>query len=489
MRGLTSRPDDFRRRDAAADNLLSTEYPRGTPRRRRDPPRGYSAERSGRVRERPAETRDRFPAQVSKRRALAQRYAALAKAYAGDFSEAPDAADRRAFRASVLKSSEPLGFIPINCHAHVVGIERGDVRESHAIFTCGAFAAHALKFKQGGAEKLRRDYEARARKLRGAGPCLPPPPPPPEAGIELRDVRPGRAPSEQRSSFKSVYSDKGRASSKSSVGKSPRNTLIRLMTKKNNSDDCSEVDELDMWPAPNAAALPPDAKLCDLDDALQRRWDVVACQALGCVVRGPRPLHKLARDGKSAASGPRQHARASSPRRDRDRDEATASASSPRRDRDRDEATSSGRRCPPQATAIAVEFDRREARTKTPAFAVDAALKGTQSLEHGLAGVPANGLLVGFESLLSTQGAELHMLSDFRLAVDFLADCRVSLEEGDAWSCRSVSFQGPRGQACELVLSAPKRVLDALSPDRAEGDAAEMAVVPRPRRIFFTEKS
>lgn len=73
------------------------------------------------------------------------------------------------FKASTLKKSAALAFVPINLHIQLFVVDPNDEARTptvDAIATCGAFAAHASKFKRGGVAQLKRDFEARARLLR-----------------------------------------------------------------------------------------------------------------------------------------------------------------------------------------------------------------------------------------------------------------------------------------------------------------------------------
>ncbi|KAH8053792.1 phosphatidylinositol-3,4-bisphosphate 4-phosphatase [Aureococcus anophagefferens] len=107
---------------------------------------------------------------TQKMQSAASTYSRLAEGYeAGALCDADGGQPVQNFKASTLKKSAALAFVPINLHIQLFVVDPNDEARTptvDAIATCGAFAAHASKFKRGGVAQLKRDFEARARLLR-----------------------------------------------------------------------------------------------------------------------------------------------------------------------------------------------------------------------------------------------------------------------------------------------------------------------------------
>ncbi|KAH8098911.1 phosphatidylinositol-3,4-bisphosphate 4-phosphatase [Aureococcus anophagefferens] len=116
---------------------------------------------------------------TQKMQSAASTYSRLAEGYeAGALCDADGGQPVQNFKASTLKKSAALAFVPINLHIQLFVVDPNDEARTptvDAIATCGAFAAHASKFKRGGVAQLKRDFGAaaaeagRARRGRQGG--------------------------------------------------------------------------------------------------------------------------------------------------------------------------------------------------------------------------------------------------------------------------------------------------------------------------------
>ncbi|KAJ8601754.1 hypothetical protein CTAYLR_006753 [Chrysophaeum taylorii] len=317
-----------------------------------------------------------------------------------------------AFLASTRKKVPALAFQPVNLHVQFLVF---DTRRVEAIVSIGCFAAHALEFKKGGIARLKRAYAARLATLRARAAQR-------DKAIAMFTHEPPPPP--EPCVVERAVSSSSSSSSRKIWFWGRSSALSRA---ERSWDDDEDEDEEDYF----VDDYEEDAEDEAPEDEPFLEW--------------PQSLESMPLDAKLLELDHKIQQRF-----DRVLCQALATI----------------------ATCASLELERRVARKSSSSSSSSSSSRRTKDSPEALARL---GLLVEFESLLSTHGAEKAMLEDYSHAVAALRDCVVVFDAD--LQAPDVKFDRAARVAATLRLPASRAAVDAL------GGNSSLRIVP----VLFTQ--